>query len=125
MIVDDNEDILMLMREMLEELRGAEVECYASPLDALAAVMADPEQFELVITDFEMPLMNGLELSRRMLASAPDLKIFLATGSGFFREEFAKRAGFSGLLNKPFPLNRLRATLSKAGVEANMTSLTA
>lgn len=125
MVVDDNEDILMMMREMLEDLRGAAVECYASPVKALAAITADPEQFELVITDFEMPAMNGLELSRQMLAFAPALKIFLATGGGFFREEFAKRAGFSGLLNKPFPLNVLRNTLSKAGVKASLTSLTA
>ncbi len=125
MVVDDNDDVLTLMREMLKELRGAEVECYASPTAALAALAAEPDQFELVITDFQMPVMNGLELSRRMRTSAPALKIFLATGGGFFREEFARKAGFSGLLNKPFPMGTLRNTLSKAGVEANDTSLTA
>jgi len=123
MIVDDNLDILPLMRDMLSELRGAEVESYASPLKALAAVTADPDQFELVVTDFEMPFMNGLELGRRMRASAPALKIFLATGGGFFREEFTRNAGFSGLLNKPFPLGKLRDALSRAGVMANAEAL--
>lgn len=125
MIVDDNEDILALMQEMLQALRGSAVEGYASPLKSLAAATADPEQFEVVITDFQMPVMNGLELSRRMRVRAPALKIFLATGGGFFREEFARNAGLSGLLNKPFPMGTLRDTLSKAGVEANTTSLAA
>ena len=125
MIVDDNPDLLPLMRDMLSELRGAEVESYASPLEALAAVAADPDQFELVVTDFQMPRMNGLELGRRLRVSAPALKIFLASGGGFFREEFARNAGFSGLLNKPFPLAKLRDALSRAGVGSNPAALTA
>lgn len=117
MIVDDNTDILSVMRGMVSTFRKNEIECYASPVKALAALTANPDKFELVITDFEMPVMNGVELGRRMLASAPAIKILLASGRGFFREEFARHAGFSAMLNKPFPLNALRAALAKAGME--------
>lgn len=117
MVVDDNADTLTLMQQMLQELGGKAVDSYASPTEALAVVAADPEKFELVITDFEMPVMNGLELSRHLRASAPGLKIFLATGSGFFREQFVRNVGLSGLLNKPFPMVTLRNILSRAGVK--------
>ena len=117
MVVDDNADTLTLMQQMLQELGGKAVESYASPAEALTVVVADPEKFELVITDFEMPVMNGLELSRCLRASAPGLKIILATGSGFFRERFVRNVGLNGLLNKPFPMVTLRNILSRAGVK--------
>lgn len=114
MLVDDNEDILMMLSAMLENLTGNTVECYDTPQSALAAFSAAPELYELVITDFEMPGMDGVELCRRMRAIAPEQKIFLATGSGYFTEEGARHAGFSALLNKPFPLPLLRAALAGA-----------
>ncbi len=119
MVVDDNPDLLAFMRLVLEQLHDGSVDAYNSPEAALAAFADAPGQYELVITDFEMPGMNGMELCRRMRAMAGDLKIFLATGSGFFTEAAAARAGFIGLLNKPFPIDKLCAMLAKAGVRFN------
>jgi len=113
MLVDDNEDILMMLSAMLENLTGKTVECYDTPQSALAAFEATPEQYELVITDFEMPRMDGVELCRRMRAISPEQKIFLATGSGFFTKEGAQQAGFSALLNKPFPMSVLQAAVAE------------
>lgn len=113
MLVDDNEDILMMVSLMLEALTGATIERYNNPQAALAAFTAAPEQYELVITDFEMPEMNGLQLCQRLLAIAPAQKIFLATGSGYFTAAAARRAGFSALLNKPFPMSTLQAALAE------------
>lgn len=120
MLVDDNADILEMMSALAENLTDAEIECFNSPVAALAAFADAPEKYEVVITDFEMPGMDGVELCRRMLALAPTQKIILATGSGFFTEAAARRAGFSGQLNKPFPIERLRATLAEAGVEMDL-----
>ena len=120
MLVDDNADILELMSALVENLTGAEIERFNSPLAALAAFADAPEKYEVVITDFEMPGMDGVELCRRMLALTPAQKIILATGSGFFTEAAARHAGFSGLLNKPFPIEKLRATLEEAGVEMDL-----
>ena len=120
MLVDDNEDILLMLSAMIENLTDAEIECYNSPQEALAAFTAAPEKYELVITDFEMPNMDGVELCHRMRAISPAQKVFLATGSGFFTEE-ARRVGFSAQLNKPFPLAKLRAALAEAGLEMETT----
>ena len=111
MLVDDNEDILPMLSAVLENLTSAEIECYHSPQSALAAFIRSPDSYELVITDYEMPGMDGVELCRRLHSLAPTQKIFLTTGSGFFTEAAAQHAGFSALLNKPFPLSDLKAAL--------------
>jgi len=116
MIVDDNEDILLLMRDIAAQFSDAEIVCFNSPQAALAAFGAAPENFELVITDFEMPGMNGVELCHRLRAISPAAKILLATGSGLVSEEAAANEGFCGLLHKPFPFAVLRNILESIGV---------
>jgi len=116
MIVDDNEDILLLMREIVAQFSDAEIVCFNSPRAALAAFEAAPESFELVITDFEMPGMSGVELCHRLLAISPTAKILLATGSGMVSEEAAAGEGFCGLLHKPFPFAALQRALAAAGL---------
>jgi CheY-like chemotaxis protein len=116
MIVDDNEEILSLMREIAAQFSDADIVCFNSPQAALAAFEAAPENFELVITDFEMPGMNGVELCRRLHAISPTAKIILATGSGLVSDEAAAHEGFCGLLHKPFPFAALQNILKSIGV---------
>ncbi|HTB84203.1 MAG TPA: response regulator [Candidatus Sulfotelmatobacter sp.] len=111
MVVDDDEDILTMMSAVLKGLTDAAVECHASPQSALAAFNEAPDTYELVITDYEMPGMDGVELCRQLRAVSPSQRVFLATGSGFFTGATARRAGFSALLNKPFPPPLLKQAL--------------
>jgi CheY-like chemotaxis protein len=116
MIVDDNEDVLAVMREIMARFSDAEIACFNSPQAALATFESAPENFELVITDLEMPGMNGVELCRRLHLISPELKILLATGSGLVSEEAAANEGFCGLLHKPFPFAVLQNILESIGV---------
>lgn len=111
MLVDDNEGALFLMHQMLLKAGIKRVECFHSSQDALAAFEAAPESFEMVITDFLMPEMDGIELSRRLFHLAPWIKILLVTGSNSINNETAGREGFCGLLQKPFQLAALQAAL--------------
>ena len=122
MIVDDNEEILMLMRDIAARFGDAEIDCFNSPHHALAAFEAAPEHFELVITDFEMPGMNGVELCHRLRAISPATIILLMTGSGMIGEASAAHEGFCGLLRKPFPFETLQRVLESAGVFGNHKS---
>ncbi len=92
MLVDDNEDILLMLSAMIERLTGAFVECHNSPASALAAFAVAPEVYELVVTDFEMPGMNGLELGRRLQALAPLQKLILASGNAYGTSARARAA---------------------------------
>jgi CheY-like chemotaxis protein len=116
MIVDDNQDFLSLMRAVVEEVAGADVECFQSPHAALAAFAFAPEAVDFVITDLEMPGMSGVELGERLRKLSPSLKILLATGSDILTNEESVQKGFCGLLHKPFLVAALRNALAVAGI---------
>ena len=116
MLVDDNAELLRMLAELVEQFTDAVIETHSSPLTALGAFGAAPEKYELVITDFEMPYMNGVELCRRLRAISSGQKVFLATGSGYFSESGAKHLGFSALLHKPFPMMALAGALAAVGL---------
>jgi CheY-like chemotaxis protein len=116
MLVDDHPETLTMLSALVENFTTATIECHDSPQSALAAFAAAPDSYELMITDFEMPGMDGVELCRRLRALSLEQKVFLATGSGFFSEVAACHRGFSALLNKPFPLVVLQEKLAAAGL---------
>jgi CheY-like chemotaxis protein len=116
MLVDDNAELLMMLSAFAENFTNSKVECHDSPESALAAFEAAPERYDLVITDYQMPGMDGVELCRRLQAITPGQKVLLATGSGYFSETAAGHHGFSALLNKPYSLAVLKQKLTAAGL---------
>ena len=117
MIVDDNENLLSLTRKFIARLTDTEVECFTSPQAALAAFAAEPEAFAFVITDLEMPGLDGLELASQLRSLAPELNILLSTGSGLLSDEEAAQKGFCGQLHKPFSLSALKRAVARAGLK--------
>ncbi|MCX7143649.1 MAG: PAS domain S-box protein [Proteobacteria bacterium] len=105
--VDDDEAIVYLMTRLLER-RGYRVSGYTDPREALAAVRADPDQFDLTVTDYNMPGMSGLEVVRALREIRADLPIVMA--SGYITEELrveAHAAGVSELVFKPNTIDDL------------------
>jgi len=113
MVVDDNESILHMTAQMLSLFTRAEICCFQSAETAARAFESDPSMFELVITDFDMPEMNGAELCRRLRMFAPELKIILTTGSSEISSAKAHGFGFDGFLTKPFSMAALSKALEK------------
>jgi len=77
LLVDDNANGLAARRTVLEEL-GHKVSTATSGSDALEQFAA--HTFDLVVTDYKMPRMDGLELIRRLRGQAPSLPIVLLSG---------------------------------------------
>ena len=123
MVVDDDRDILSLIRDVVARFDDVDVECCNTPQEALAAFESKPGAFEFVITDLEMPDMSGIELCRRLRALSPSLKILLSTGSEILSDEEAVQKGFFGLLRKPFPLAALQNALEPATLKYSQNSL--
>src|SRR6185312_8096735 len=113
MVVDDNTDTLNTVAQMLAAVSGAEISSFASPWQALDALAAAAEKFDLIVTDFEMPGMNGIDFRRQVEMISPATKVLLTTGSGVFTDESARQNGFCGLLCKPFSFGALKQTLAK------------
>ena len=122
MVVDDDTDVLDTVTQLLAAVSGAEISGFASPWQALDALATEPNGFDLVITDLEMPSMNGISFRRHVQAIAPSAKILLATGSGLFTDESARENGFCGLLNKPFSICALKRTLTNVGADVSKLS---
>ena len=116
LVVDDSEEILAMLAAALRAFSSAEIVCCNSPIAALEAFTADPQSFDVVITDFDMPGMNGIELGARIRKFAPAQKLVLATGSNIFTEAEALYNGFRTVLAKPFSLAALEGALRIAGV---------
>ena len=122
MVVDDDTDVLDTVTQLLAAVSGAEISGFASPWQALDALATEPNGFDLVITDLEMPSMNGIDFRRHVQAIAPSAKILLATGSGLFTDESARENGFCGLLNKPFSICALKRALTNVGADLSKLS---
>lgn len=69
-------------------------------------------QFDLVITDINMPIMGGIELSRLIKEKYPDMPIIMMTGYGIekVKQDVEKAEGF---LAKPFELSVLQELVEK------------
>ena len=69
------------------------------------------ERFDLVITDYLMPLMKGDELARNIKKLAPAEPILMITGSA--AEFGGVQASADAILNKPFGLEELRRAVAQ------------
>jgi signal transduction histidine kinase/ActR/RegA family two-component response regulator len=109
LVVDDEAILAEMMKGLLESL-GYSVVAYTSSQDALSSFQADPDKFDLVITDMTMPHMTGLELAKQLLVIRPKMPVVLCTGfSELDTTEKAHALGLQCILTKPI----LRAELSK------------
>ena len=109
--VDDEESTLLLEKEMME-LLGYEVVATTSSIDALEEFRSEPERFDLVITDMNMPNMSGVELTQNILSLRCNFPVILCTGStGLIDEKKALSIGITAYLAKPFTLARLAETV--------------
>jgi|GEM_PF-395638 len=111
----DDEAILMEMGcDILEEL-GYRVTGVTSSTEALELFRAQPDQFDLVMTDMTMPGMTGGELSQEILQIRADLPIILCTGlSEMINEEKAKAMGIREFAMKPLSLRNIAQLTRKA-----------
>ena len=101
LLVDDEEAIAGLERKMLERL-GYRVRSRTSSLEALEAFKANPDAYDLVITDMTMPNMTGDRLAQALRAIRPDLPVVICTGfSERIDRERAAAMGIRGFLMKP------------------------
>jgi PAS domain S-box-containing protein len=101
LFVDDEESILYAGRMSLERL-GYQVEVRLDPVEALELFRANPDQFDLVITDMTMPKMTGDQLVREILKIRPDMPIIISTGfHEKVDEEKARQIGIRQYIEKP------------------------
>jgi len=101
LLVDDEESVARLESQMLSRL-GYKVTSHLSCYEALNAFKANPQIFDLILTDMAMPKMTGDQLAKEILSVRQDIPIIICTGfSEQINKELAERIGVKGFLMKP------------------------
>jgi len=114
LLVDDDPLVARAIGRMLESL-GYEVTTCGDGASALATFRADPARFDAVLTDQTLPGIHGDELTAALLASRPDLPVFICTGYSERVDEGRARAlGARALFMKPLDLGQLAEALRAA-----------
>jgi CheY-like chemotaxis protein len=108
LLVDDDPCVRGLCREILEhdDHTVTEANDGAEALDLFIKA-----KFDLVVSDFEMPVMKGNELAVKIKQLAPKQPILMITA---YRKELGDSANpVDSILNKPFTMNNLREAIAK------------
>jgi len=105
LVVDDDQDVLE-MADCFFRKAGIDVQCAESGEMALEKILNTG--FSAIITDFNMPGMNGVELAEKVRLIAPSIPIFLITGRPSKElSDLAIQAGIRTILPKPLHLEAL------------------
>jgi len=107
MYIDDEAPMVFLVKRMLQK-RGYTVSGFERPEEALAAIRLEPQGYDIVVSDFNMPHLSGLDVAREVRALNPALPMVVT--SGYLTEELRANAGAIGvrhLIYKPNTVEEL------------------
>jgi len=111
LFVDDDESVRLVGKPILERL-GYRVTAFPTGNDALEFLRLHPQEVDVIVSDFSMPGLDGIELAQAAWALRPGLPFVLLSGYGDTHE--AAGAGIRYILAKPFSMSALSATVREA-----------
>ncbi len=113
LVVDDEVALTEFYQQTLQGT-GYEVTTFNNELDALTMFQENPEQFDVVLTDYTMPHLTGDLFSLQLLETRPDIPIILATGyHSAISKERATSLGISEFVMKPIRSKELVQIVQK------------
>jgi two-component system chemotaxis response regulator CheY len=119
LLVDDSKTMRLIQRKALTALGDVTFAEAGDGVEALGAIAASPVGFDLMIIDWNMPNMNGLQLVTKVRETDKKTLLVMATTEAEKQRVIdAIRAGVNNYVVKPFTveslLEKIRQTLSKA-----------
>ena len=112
LVVDDEEDILELLRITLARMG---IDCRAAPDLAAARRLLTTETFDLCLTDMRLPDGDGIDLVRQIASQFPQLPVAMITAHGSMDSAVAAmKAGAFDFVSKPVDLQVLRRLVAAA-----------
>ena len=115
LIVDDDPDHLRLLEHSIERY-CAECEVISAADGHAALKQLGVQPFDLILTDYQMPGMNGLELATAAHRTSPGTPIVLVTAhrSGAWLHKSAQSLDLVGYLQKPYTMAHIRELLDRS-----------
>ena len=114
LIVDNDKDISRMLEHTLKML-GPEYEIVTAMDSVTAISLIEKESFALVLTDYMMPVMTGIDLAMAVRRISPDTQVILMTAYGTTGlRDTTKFLGLHGFLDKPFQLEQIQEIVKQA-----------
>ncbi|MBF0398580.1 MAG: response regulator [Desulfobacterales bacterium] len=112
LVIDDDVNTVRILKDMIVQL-NYRVTCKTNSLEALSIFKSESSKFDLVMTDFSMPNIDGITLSKELLKVRSNIPIILCTSfNEIINEENTKEIGIYKYLMKPVTLRTLSHELS-------------
>jgi len=109
-IVDDDPDIIMLFHEALKSISGITIFTFTDPILALEHFQVNEYAYVLVLSDFKMPGLNGMEFLKKIKELNSFVRTILMTAfqieDKIFRE-YTKKKIINAFLQKPIGIHDL------------------
>ena len=113
LLIDDEPMVTDVCELMLRELGYGVLKAY-SGAEAIKLYEANRDRIDLIISDFNMPGMNGQEVVDKLRAINQGAKVLLSSGGvSIPHEEDAIARGFNGFLQKPYSMETLSAKIAE------------
>ncbi len=113
LIIDDEKDMLALLRRIIDEETSHELTVVSDPVAAIASF--GEQAFDLVITDLKMPRMDGIQVMAAVKEIRPDVPVVIMTAYATIDTAVeATRKGAFDYITKPFRRERILVTVDKA-----------
>ncbi|MCU0285097.1 MAG: PAS domain S-box protein [Acidobacteria bacterium] len=111
LLVEDDVPLAAAEKELLEGL-GYKVTAMKCGVEALEIIKTVPDRFDIIITDFTMPRMTGVQLTQKIRACGAAIPVILCTGySEVISEQEAKELGIGDIIQKPIDLDKIAKSI--------------
>lgn len=112
LVIDDEVDMLMLLRMIIEDNTDYDVETTNSPTEGIKLLKEN--DFDLVITDLKMPGIDGIELFDEFRDLRPEVPVIIITAYGSTETaEEALNKGIADFITKPFRKDSIIFTMKR------------
>lgn len=112
LVIDDEVDMLMLLKIIIEDNTDYEVETTNSPAEGIK--LFKEKDFDLVISDFKMPGLDGMELFDEFMKRKPWVPVIIITAYGASgTAEEALKKGVADFITKPFRKDTILFTMRR------------
>lgn len=115
-IVDDELDITVLFREVLQTIGGTSISTFTDPILALEHFTINKANYVLVISDLKMPGLNGMELLKKVKKLNPSVRTILMTAFEIddkLLQQYLKSKIINAFLQKPIQIKDLLLEVDK------------
>ena len=110
LVAEDNDSNYVLMTYLLKK----DFEFDRAKNGQIAVEMVEANNYDLVLMDIKMPIMDGLEATRQIKEKHPDLPVVALTANAFDSDRTAaEKAGCNGFLSKPVNRDECISLLKK------------